>query len=91
MTDNEEIKKHSLNLENRERLDMDGIIDVEAFNEEEITAKSSLGNITVRGGGLHIEVLGLESGTLTLSGKIDAVIYSASRDKKGLFKRAFLQ
>ena len=51
MADNNEITRHTLLMENRNVLELTGISDVESFNEEEITADSSCGNIVIRGEG----------------------------------------
>ncbi len=78
---------HALTLTNRESLEMDGIKDVASFNEEEITAQSDYGKIIIKGGGLHIDTLDLDSGTLTVHGKITASIYNDAVQGKGFFRR----
>lgn len=82
-------KKHTLYLENRETLELGGISDVDAFNEEEISAMSDWGGILIKGTNLHIEVLDLETGTLKISGKIGALVYNESVSAKGFFGRMF--
>lgn len=89
MSDGFDKKKHTAFLENRETLEMSGINDIKAFNEEEITAKSDRGNILIKGSDLHIEALDLETGELKVRGKIGAVVYSDVPDVKGLFGRLF--
>lgn len=82
-------RKHTVYSENREVLSLEGINDVGAFNEEEITARCDCGSILIKGNGLHIEVLDLDSGQLKVRGKITALVYSESVSAKGLFGRLF--
>ena len=82
-------KKHTLYGENRELLELGGINDVGAFNEEEISARCDYGGILIKGSNLHIEVLDLETGQLKISGKIGAVVYNDSIAAKGIFGRIF--
>ena len=80
-------KKHTVFAENRETLTLEGITDVGAFNEEEITARWDGGNLLIKGSGLHIETLDLESGILKVRGKLTALVYSESVSAKRLFGR----
>ncbi len=85
----ENFNKHTLLLENREVLEMTGIIDVESFNEEEIYAICDYGELLIKGENLHIEVLDLNSGDMKISGKITALVYSEKSQVKGFFKKVF--
>ncbi len=81
--------KHTLKLENREILELSGIKDVEAFNEDEITATSSMGDIIIKGSSLHVDELNLETGNLRVSGKIGAFMYSDKPAGKGFWNKVF--
>lgn len=89
MQDNFERKNHSLTLENRNQLSMTGVSDVKSFNEEEINAKTDYGELLIRGSNLHVEVLDLDSGALTISGNIMALVYNDKLDAKGGIRRLF--
>lgn len=83
-------KKHNLILENRKNLSLGGIDDVLGFNEEMVTLSGSCGILIVRGDNLHISKLSLETGEVSLDGKIDALIYSEDKkEKSGVFSRLF--
>lgn len=82
-------KKHTLFLENREHLELSGINDVTAFNEEEIVAVCDWGDLMIKGAGLHVEVLDLETGELKITGKVTALLYNERIQSKGFFKRVF--
>ena len=88
---NEQIsKKHSLILENRKFLSLNGIDDVLGFNEESVTLSGNCGILIIRGEKLHISKLSLETGEVTLDGKVNALVYTEhSKDKSGIFSKLF--
>lgn len=81
--------QHSLSLINRESLSLTGVKDVDAFNEQEILVICDYGELTIKGELLHIEELSVESGLLSVSGKISALIYSEKVTSGSVFKRLF--
>ncbi len=87
--DNENVASHSLTLENREKLNLTGISDVDSFNEQEVIAVCSCGELSIKGEMLHIEELNLETGTVSLSGKISSLTYSEKFSSASLLKRLF--
>ncbi len=89
MQENFDKKNHSLTLENRNQLSMTGVSDVKSFNEEEINAKTDYGELLIKGSNLHVEVLDLDSGALTISGSILALVYNDKIESKGGFRRLF--
>ncbi len=89
MNDAIEKELHTLSLENRKLIHLTGVIDVDAFNEEEIHAKTCSGKLLIKGCKLHIDSLDLKSGKLVVKGEIDALVYSNNNAQKGRFKRMF--
>ena len=89
MQENIAKKKHTLFLENRESLELSGINDVGAFNEEEISAESDWGSILIKGSGLKIEVLDLDTGSLKIKGNIQLFVYNDKTSGKGILGRMF--
>lgn len=82
-------KKHNLILENRQSLSLGGVNDVLGFNEEAVTLSSEAGDLLIRGEGLHISKLSLETGEVNVDGKINALIYTNVKQTKGLFTKLF--
>lgn len=82
------LKPHSAYVENRNKLNLTGVTDLESFDEENIFAVTEYGSVTVRGGNLQITRLDLDVGELSAEGEIDAIAYSAQQ-KKG--KKSFLR
>ncbi|HEY9062064.1 MAG TPA: sporulation protein YabP [Pseudobacteroides sp.] len=73
-------KVQNLILENRERLSISGVLDVESFNDECVIVDTELGVLTVKGEDLHINKLNLDNSELDIEGDICSLEYS---DKEG--------
>ena len=69
-------------LENRNNLSISGITDVDSFDEKEISLYTQLGELTIQGRELHIDSMSVETGDMTITGDIWAIIY-ADKAKKG--------
>ncbi len=81
-------KIQNLILENREKLSISGVIDVESFNDECVIADTELGVLIVRGEDLHINKLNLDNSELNIEGEIVSCEYSdkdGSKSKGGGF------
>ena len=64
--------------------------DVESFDENEIVMSTSQGVLIVRGHGLRIEKLSLDSGDVVLEGEIEKLEYEDDvKVSGGLFSRLF--
>lgn len=81
--------QHSLSLTNRENLSVTGVKDVDAFNEQEILVICDFGELNIKGELLHVEELSVESGLLTVSGKITSLVYSEKITSTSIFKKLF--
>lgn len=78
---------HDLIIESRKKVTMTGIKDVESFDEETIVAQSECGEIALRGRGLKISRLSVESGDMTVEGEIDSVVYSEGKATGSFWSR----
>jgi sporulation protein YabP len=79
----EEKKLHNLILENRQRLSVSGVTDVESFDEKSVVLDCEQGLLIVRGYDLHINKLNVESGELVIEGDMSSFNYSDEGSKKG--------
>ena len=82
---------HHIILEDRERLSVSGVEEVESFDENTIVMSTTRGTLVIRGENLHIEKLSLDGGDLRVEGDIDALTYEdGGRDRSGgLLARLF--
>ena len=79
--------EHQLILQNRSTVELTGVMDVGNFDESVVSLTTSMGELTIRGSGLHITHLDLDGGLLSLAGKIDTLLYAET--VRGLFARLF--
>ena len=86
-------KVQNLILENRERVSVSGVIDVESFNDECVIADTELGLLIIKGIDLHINKLNIESSELGIEGEIISCEYSDRNNSRnrggGFFARIF--
>ena len=75
MSDNMVKKPHLLTLDNRRLLTLSGVEDVSGFDEQTINVKLSDATLVVKGAGLHISKLNLESGDVVIDGTISSLQY----------------
>ncbi|MBQ1463202.1 MAG: sporulation protein YabP [Ruminococcus sp.] len=74
-------KSHSIIIENRRSLTISGITDVDSFDEKAICLYTQLGELTIQGRELHIDTMSVETGDMTVTGDIWAVVYG-DKDRK---------
>ena len=72
--------QHRIVLSDREEMSVTGVADVISFDEQNIIVETDLGILEIRGIGLHVNQLSLESGEMSLSGEIVSVEY----DERGV-------
>ncbi|MGE5614073.1 MAG: sporulation protein YabP [Bacillota bacterium] len=94
MAEDKKISKprvQNLILENRQKLSISGVIDVESFNDECVVVETELGTLIVKGIDLHINKLNIDSSELGIEGEIISCEYSdrESRNRGGFFARMF--
>ena len=82
-----ESKLHSLTLEEQNRLNLTGILNVDSFNEKEVCLKLAENTLHITGANLNVEKLNVEEGTLSILGEINTIKYSGA--KQSLIKRIF--
>ena len=80
---------HSVILENRKAYTATGVSNVDSFDEQTIVAYTDLGELVVKGSGLHINRLNIETGELTLTGEVDSLTYTQGRQNGGMLSRLF--
>ena len=86
--------EHTVSLRAREGLEVRGVTDVISFDEQAVVLQTVCGTMTVEGASLHIHVLSMEEGIVTMDGRIDAVSYEDAEEsdpngKGGFFGKLF--
>ena len=79
-------QSHSFSSKNREGIDVDGVIDVISFDENGVALETALGSMAIEGEGLHVTVLNVAEGRVSVSGRINGVYYfeEQQKTKRGL-------
>lgn len=76
---------HQLILQDRRVLTISGVSDVDSFDEMTVVVYTDHGELTVKGEGLHINRLNVETGELTLEGMIQSLTYTDIVSRTGGF------
>ena len=63
-------------LENREKLNITGVLDVLSFDDQIVILETELGLLTVKGENLRINKLSLDTSEVTIDGTIYQLAYS---------------
>lgn len=85
-----ENNRHTITLDNREKLAATGVTDILSFDEETIIAQTENGILVIRGCNLHINSLNLEKGSLIADGNVSSLAYdNESGSKGGLWSKLF--
>lgn len=74
---------HNFLLENREKMSISGVLDVDIFNPDMVVVQTEMGMLTIKGVDLHINKLNLESAELCVEGEIGSCIYSDKVSSSG--------
>ena len=78
---------HHLNLENRQKLTLTGITEIESFDETVVVLHTAADTLIIRGDGLHLRSLDGEQ--VLVDGSIGTIAYEALRPTGGFFSRLF--
>ncbi|MBR1422354.1 MAG: sporulation protein YabP [Ruminococcus sp.] len=74
--------RHNMILENRNKLFLTGINEILQFDETQLRMFTELGELRIKGSGLHISDMSVESGELNVEGRINSMTYENNRTKK---------
>lgn len=81
--------KPALSLTDRAFLCLNSVDEVLSFDEGLVSLSVGGTTLSVSGAGLSVVKLSLESGEISISGRIDALVYSDERPQKGFFSKLF--
>lgn len=82
---------HNIVLENKQKMSVTGVEDVDTFDEGKIVLYIKDDTLIIEGDDLHIQKLDVTSGELVIEGEIYGITYTgsdkSSRGSKGFFKK----
>ena len=78
-------ESHRFSVLGRNSLEVFGVTDVTSFDEQTVVLETSCGAMEIVGASLHILVLNVEEGIVTMNGRIDSISYfdTDSNEKGG--------
>ncbi|MCI8415416.1 MAG: sporulation protein YabP [Ruminiclostridium sp.] len=80
---------HRVVLDQRRRLTISGVEEVESFDESSVVMRTNQGALLIHGSSLHIEKLSLDGGEVLVQGEVDALTYEEELSQGGFFSRLF--
>lgn len=80
---------HSLQLQDRRKLTLNGVSEVVSFEDNAVVLQTDLGTLIVQGQQLQLKNLSLEGGQVWVEGTISALVYEEPRQKGGWWQRLF--
>ena len=84
------LSAHNIRLEGRKALTATGVSNVDSYDDQTIVAYTGMGELTIRGKGLQISHLNVETGELAVDGEISAMIYTENQPRNaGIFAKLF--
>ncbi|TDT63469.1 sporulation protein YabP [Fonticella tunisiensis] len=94
MENNKNIKQqssHIVHIDNRRSLDITGVTKVLTFNEEVIILSTVMGGLTIKGKGMKVNKLNVDSGDMSIEGEIISLVYNVkeSPNRESLLKKLF--
>ncbi|MBQ4105067.1 MAG: sporulation protein YabP [Clostridia bacterium] len=89
MQDIQSQKPHTLTLDNRDKLTLTGVSDVPGFDEQTVNVLTSQGTLIIKGESLHISRLSLDTGEVSVDGRINSMQYLGDNRSKGLVSKLF--
>ena len=75
------MENHVITIDNREKITVTEVADIDNFDEEEICANLKTGGLLIKGKGLHIQMLDLGEGKAVITGEINSLAYTQKKDK----------
>jgi len=81
-------KIHNILIENRSKMTINGVDDVESFDDNNIVLLIDEDILIIRGVGLKINKINTETGEVLIEGDIFSLDYG-EQPKKGIFSRLF--
>ncbi|MCX7696007.1 MAG: sporulation protein YabP [Caloramator sp.] len=84
-------QNHNLNMINRQKLDITGVVNVINFNEEQINLSTIMGQMIIKGKNMKINRLNVDSGDMCIEGEFIGINYlnKQTSSSESIFKKLF--
>lgn len=82
-------RAHNVIMEDRSKLTVSGVEDVSSFDENEVVMATVNGTLVLRGSGLKIDKLSVDTGDIAIQGLITDLSYEEVAHSQSLWARLF--
>ncbi len=90
MPDDKQNIPQNLIMQDRKKLTLSGVCDVCSFDERVVIVETVLGELTIKGEGLHIAGFNRETGDMQMDGRVIALAYTGDgKQNSSFFGRIF--
>jgi len=86
---NAQKRPHNLIMNNREKLELSGVYDVESFDEKTVICFTDYGQLIVKGNALHVDNMDVTGGDMQITGEITGIYYTGERAKGSVLSKLF--
>ena len=83
------VLKGTVKIIDRKNVMLDGVNNIEGFDEGYISLSTDLGKLLIEGRDLKVESLSKDSGEILISGHINGIYYSEQKQSKNILSRLF--
>ncbi len=84
MSGRDESREYKIVMTNRKNIVIEGVENVESFDDEEILLETRMGFLVLKGQNLHIIQLNLEEGSLVVEGLCKSLNFAEDKEAKGI-------
>ena len=88
----DELKKSSIELNDRKKLSLTGVTEVVSFEEDKILLTTTLGNLHIKGNDMKMNKLDVQNGDVIITGTIISISYidkEITKNKESILKKLF--
>lgn len=85
-------REHHVRINNRKEMEINGVKEIDSFDNEEFLLETNMGYLIVRGQNLQLKNLNVEEGLVQIKGKVYELTYVDEHQQekaKGLFSKLF--
>ena len=83
---------HNIILENRNRLSISGVTDVDGFDDNSVSIYTVMGDLVIRGKKLKVEAVNIETGEMLITGEVKSLVWGdKDRTKKPTLRQKLIR
>lgn len=85
-------REHHVRINNRKEMEINGVKEIDSFDNEEFLLETNMGYLIIRGQNLQLKNLNVEDGLVQIQGKVYELTYVDEHHQekaKGLFSKLF--